>query len=145
MAHRIPHAAGCVVVRNTSTQPLFLLILDQYGHWTFPKGHLDDGESSPAAAVREVHEETGITGELGAHITTIYYDVTKKGRTFRKQVDWYILYTDQTEVIPQAEEGIHEYAWMSADATEQHLGYPALVEVFGLARTLIAQPPQSDD
>jgi hypothetical protein len=74
---------------------------------------------------------------LGAHITTIYYDVTKKGRTFRKQVDWYLLITTQTTVTPQAEEGIHEYAWLPADAVESHLGYPALIEVFRQAQPLI--------
>ncbi len=138
MAHRIPHAAGCVIVRQSDTQLLFLLIRDQYGHWTFPKGHLDDGETSEHAAVREVLEETGVTGELGPHITTIYYDVTKKDRTFRKQVDWYILYTQQVAVSPQAEEGIYEYAWLPASLVSQRLGYSALVDVFSLAQPLIS-------
>lgn len=137
MPHRVPHAAGCVIVRNTDTQPLFLVIRDQYGHWTFPKGHLDDGESSTDAAVREVFEETGITGALGPAITTIFYDVTKKGRTFRKQVDWYILFTEQQHVTPQAEEGIYEYAWLNAHDVTQQLGYPALNDVFALALPLI--------
>lgn len=133
MPHRVPHAAGCVIVRHSESQPLFLLIRDQYGQWTFPKGHLDEGETSPEAAVREVHEETGITGSLGPHITTIYYDVTKKGRTFRKRVDWYLLITSQIIVTPQAEEGIHEYVWLPATAVESYLGYPALIDVFRIA------------
>lgn len=137
MPHRVPHAAGCVIVRFAEAQPLFLLIRDQYGHWTFPKGHLDEGETSRDAAVREVREETGVIGTLGSHITTIYYDVTKKGQTFRKQVDWYVLITAQTTVTPQAEEGIYEYAWLPADDVESHLGYPALIEVFRLTRPLI--------
>ena len=137
MPDRIPHAAGCVIVRKSEAQPLFLLILDQYGNWTFPKGHLDEGETSQTAAIREVLEETGISGVLGAHITTIYYDVTKKDRTFRKQVDWYILYTDQHHVTPQADEGIHEYAWLTAEAVYARLGYPALVDVFTLAQPLV--------
>lgn len=139
MAHRVPHAAGCVIVRLSDAQPLFLLIRDQYGQWTFPKGHLDEGETSQHAAVREVHEETGVVGTLGPLITTIYYDVTKKGRTFRKRVDWYVLITDQTTVTPQADEGIYEYAWLSADAVEAHLGYPALIDVFRLAQPLITK------
>ena len=138
MPHRIPHAAGCVIVRHSEAQPLFLLICDQYGQWTFPKGHLDAGETSAQAAVREVFEETGIRGLLGPLITTIFYDVTKKGRIFRKQVDWYLLTTEQIDVTPQASEGIYEYAWVTAETVEQRLGYPALVEVFGLARALLA-------
>jgi 8-oxo-dGTP pyrophosphatase MutT (NUDIX family) len=137
MSHRVPHAAGCVIVRYQDEQPLILIIRDQYGHWTFPKGHLDEGETSEAAAVREVYEETGVIGALGAHITTIYYDVTKKGRSFRKQVDWYLLVTTQQDVTPQAEEGIHEYDWLPASAVESRLGYPALIEVFRLAQSLM--------
>lgn len=138
MAQRIPHAAGCIVVRTHDNQPLFLVIRDQYGCWTFPKGHLESGETSQHAAIREVFEETGIRGELGPHITTIFYDVIKKGQTVRKQVDWYLLSTTQIEVNLQAEEGIHEYAWLTDGAVEERLGYPALIPVFQLARSFLA-------
>lgn len=52
--------AGCiafhgdgVVVRRTSS-----------GHWVFPKGHLEPGETEAAAAVREMVEETGLEVEI---------------------------------------------------------------------------------
>ena len=32
--------------------------------WGYPKGHLEEGESPSAAAVREVNEETGFVVEL---------------------------------------------------------------------------------
>lgn len=137
MAQRIPHAAGCIVVRTHDHHHLFLVIRDQYGCWTFPKGHLESGESSQDAAIREVYEETGIRGELGPHVTTIFYDVIKKGQTVRKQVDWYLLSTTQTDVNLQADEGIHESAWLTAGMVEEYLGYPALIPVFQLARTLL--------
>ena len=73
-----PHAAGCVVFTSCDTHLRVLIILDQYGKWTFPKGHLEPGERAPDAAIREVFEETGITGQLGAFIDTIHYDVVNK-------------------------------------------------------------------
>ena len=38
-----------------------LLIRDPYGKWGLPKGHVENGESSREAALREVREETGLT------------------------------------------------------------------------------------
>ena len=37
---------------------------DLEGWWGYPKGHLEEGESPSAAAVREVNEETGFVVEL---------------------------------------------------------------------------------
>ena len=60
-----PHAAGVVVVcaREGDCEPLFLLLCDaRTSEWTPPKGHLsrEDGGDAAAAALRELHEETGI-------------------------------------------------------------------------------------
>ena len=50
-------SAGGVVFRVENGQPLFLLIRDSYGHWGFPKGHLERGERAEAAALRETRLE----------------------------------------------------------------------------------------
>lgn len=44
-------------------------------HWTLPGGGLDFGEHPQAAALRELHEETGYTGELDAllHVETEHF------------------------------------------------------------------------
>ena len=36
------------------------------GHWTIPKGEVEPGEDLLAAAIREVHEETGIAVNPGS-------------------------------------------------------------------------------
>ncbi|MFM7678140.1 MAG: NUDIX hydrolase [Roseiflexaceae bacterium] len=119
-----PHAAGCVVFTSCDGHLCVLIILDQYGKWTFPKGHLEPGERAPDAAIREVFEETGITGQLGAFIDTIHYDViNKRGEIVRKQVDFFVMTTSQTILTLQADEGIHAYQWLSPAVAVNLIGY----------------------
>ena len=54
-------AAGGVVVRDGQVA---LVHRPRYDDWTLPKGKLDPGESFEEAAVREVHEETGVRARL---------------------------------------------------------------------------------
>jgi 8-oxo-dGTP pyrophosphatase MutT (NUDIX family) len=53
---------GQVLVRRTPT-----------GHYLFPKGHVEPGETLQQAAEREVEEETGIRGSAGRHVGFIAY------------------------------------------------------------------------
>ena len=41
--------------------------------WLLPKGLIEAGEKPEQAALREVHEETGIKGQLIAPVETIEY------------------------------------------------------------------------
>jgi 8-oxo-dGTP pyrophosphatase MutT (NUDIX family) len=52
-------SCGVVVVRR-APDGWKTLMLRAYRNWDFPKGMREDGETSLAAAVREVGEETGI-------------------------------------------------------------------------------------
>ena len=133
MRDTAPHAAGCVIFNATPDGPRILLIFDQYGQWTFPKGHLEASETSAAAAIREVYEETGIQGELGALVQTIYYDVVKKGRTLRKQVDFFVMHTTQHTVTLQASEGISDYRWGDATTAMTLLSYDQMKAVLTAA------------
>ncbi len=47
---------GCVIIDNEKV----LLIQQNEGHWGFPKGHVEFGESEVETAIREVKEETNI-------------------------------------------------------------------------------------
>lgn len=52
------NSAGAAVFRMKNGQPEVLVI--RSGHkWSFPKGHVEPGETEESAALREVQEETG--------------------------------------------------------------------------------------
>ncbi len=69
-------AAGCVVRHDGQ---IAVIHRPRYDDWSLPKGKLDPGEDFEAAAVREVQEEIGVHGRLGAELpSTTYTD--NKGR-----------------------------------------------------------------
>ena len=53
-------SVGGVVYREENDIKLFLLLHYESGHWDFPKGHVEEGESDIETLKREVSEETGI-------------------------------------------------------------------------------------
>lgn len=54
-------SAGFVLYSMDGGVRKYLLLRHRYGgHWGFPKGHIEAGESEVEAALRETREETGI-------------------------------------------------------------------------------------
>ncbi len=55
-------SVGAVVfrrVRNGGIQ--YLMIQYRHGHWEFPRGHMEEGETEEETMYREIREETGLT------------------------------------------------------------------------------------
>lgn len=63
------------------------------GHleWCLPKGHIEKGETPEETAVREVHEETGILGQVTDSIATIDYWFTGNNQRVHKLVHHFVL------------------------------------------------------
>lgn len=63
------------------------------GHleWCLPKGHIERGETPEETAVREVHEETGILGQVTDSIATIDYWFTGTNQRVHKLVHHFVL------------------------------------------------------
>ncbi len=134
---KIRRAAGAVVYRSSGDTPLILLILDQYGRWTLPKGHLEPGESEETAARREVLEETAVDGELGLLVERIAYTVFKNGVPRAKQVAFFLLRATSDQATPQAEEGIAAAEWFAPAAALERIGYPQVRAVLERAIAML--------
>ena len=81
-------AGGLVVLASR-----ILLISTQNGRrWQLPKGHIEEGETAEQAALREVREETGVTGRMLAPLSEVEYWFVEKGtRRVHKRVDYFLL------------------------------------------------------
>lgn len=61
MKGKIEKSFGVIPVFKQENNFTFCLIRHTEGHWGFPKGHQDIGESEQETATRELQEETGIS------------------------------------------------------------------------------------
>src|SRR5882672_11199642 len=65
-ASRFEFSAGGVARDGDRVLMIRVQTLEGKEIWTFPKGHLEPGETAEQAAVREVEEETGYRCEITA-------------------------------------------------------------------------------
>jgi len=114
-------SAGGVVVRRFDGEPRILLILDPYGKWALPKGHLEGEEGAREAAEREVREETGLRNvSVGPEVDRATWSFRREGTTVRKVCTYYLMASDGGKARPEVSEGITECEWLSpAEAVER--------------------------
>jgi 8-oxo-dGTP pyrophosphatase MutT (NUDIX family) len=134
-------SAGGVVVRIDDGRPLYLLIRDSYRNWGFPKGHLENGETADAAAVREVEEETGLSGlRLRGAIETIDWYFRFRGRLIHKVCHFYLMETESAVTSPQRAEGITACRWEPYERASTLVSYENARAVLRRAHDLVSAP-----
>ena len=119
------------------------LLLDYGKHWDYPKGHLEDGESSWQAAVRELREETGIrqvdrVTRFQRDMHYVFYS-PRKGR-IHKTVTYFLGRTRTEEVKISDEHTGH--AWMSYEDAMERLTYENARELLRAAHDALQNHPR---
>lgn len=120
-----PHSAGGIVI-NAHRQVAIVNQGDDF--WSLPKGHLRPGESSLAAARREIYEETGLTGlrlieKLGSYQRPEIKD-GKEDPASLKTITLYLFTTAQQALRP-AEAATVDAEWIELDKLSASLSHPA--------------------
>lgn len=107
---KIIQAAGGIV-QNDKKEILFI---HRLGKWDLPKGKIEKGEKEEECAIREVTEETGVTGlRLKKKIGETYHVYDEFGKHFLKISHWYhMTCSSKQKLLPQTEEHITEIKWV---------------------------------
>ncbi len=88
------------------------------GHRSFPKGHVEAGESERQTAEREVHEETNIRIHIHEKFRHNVFYSPMPG--VKKEVVYFLAYSKYTNAIPHEGE-ISEVEWVPLKVAESYL------------------------
>ncbi len=102
---------------------VLLIHRPRYGDWSWPKGKLDEGETTPECAVRETFEEVGLQVELGIPLATITYPVGSGD----KIVQYWAAGTRWLTPEPDGKE-VDRVQWVSPKKARSLLSNPSDVE-----------------
>ena len=133
-------SAGAVVFYMEGTaEPEYLLLHYTAGHWDFPKGNIEAGESEKQAAIREIREETGITDIefLDSFRMKIEYKYRHGRRLVQKEVVLFLAQT-HTRQVTISHEHIG-FAWKKFDDAMQQLTYRNAKNLLSAAKEYLQQ------
>lgn len=115
-------SCGAVIFRKTEVDGWCVLLIrhNKGHHVSFPKGHVEPGETESQTAEREIMEETGIRVKVDRRFRAENrYNIRPDTQ---KLVVVFAAVTDQAEITPQPEE-IAEAVWVPLVQADQRLTY----------------------
>lgn len=128
-------SCGAVVFRRLGDELRVLLVKNRNGkYWSFPKGHIEEGENEIETAKREILEETGLN-------VIIYNDFRETGiyrpygRTTKKVV-FFLAESSQSNVHIQLGE-IDDFEWVSFSRAKEVCRYENDIRVLEKAQNYI--------
>lgn len=134
-------SAGGVAYRKAGPDiEIALIKTASEGRWQLPKGLIDPGETSEAAALREVHEEAGIECRIAVPLDEIEYwffasyDGVRK--RYHKKVRFFLMeYLDGS--VDDHDDEVAQALWVSIEDAGELLAFQSEKELVEKARSLI--------
>jgi 8-oxo-dGTP pyrophosphatase MutT (NUDIX family) len=132
----IPASGG--LVKNESDSFLFI---NRLGHWDLPKGKIEKRETPEIAAIREVGEECGLSGQRiirqldsTFHIYRSPY-LNYPDNLVLKETKWFLMHYSGNEIpVPEREEDIEDVRWFTRSEFDE-----VLTNTYSSLRDLLAK------
>ena len=104
-------SGGAVVTLRDGVAHVAMIATRGRSRWGLPKGAVTKGETSEAAALREVQEETGLEATIVKQLDTIEYFFRAGDSLIRKRVDFYLMRHTGGTMTPQLSE-VDDVEWV---------------------------------
>lgn len=133
-------AGGVAFRKRDGRVEVALISVGEDNRWQLPKGLVDKGESTEAAAIREVREEAGIETEVVERIDKVEYwyfwkEDAKRVR-YHKFVYFYLLRYKSGDVRDHDRE-VNEARWVEIDDAIEMLAFDSEKKIVEKAKRLI--------
>lgn len=134
-------SCGGIIIRRGLGECEYLLVFNQKpgekGHWGFPKGHVEDGETELMTARREIFEETSLSPEYidGFRAVSSY---SPKAEVDKDAV--YFLFKDRGEEVSLQESEVSDFIWADFDTAAKTLDYD--LTLLKEARSFVDENPE---
>lgn len=128
-------SCGAIVFRKYHGNTELLLIKHSAGgNWSFPKGHMESGETEQQTALREVKEETHIDVELDPSFREVVTFSPK--RDVKKDVIYFLGRAKNFDYIPRQGE-IAQIKWVEINLSHSFLNYDNDKQLVNKAKPII--------
>jgi 8-oxo-dGTP diphosphatase len=135
-------SAGGVVVKDGKLLMIKVKTLSGKFVWTFPKGHIEEGETKEIAAIREVEEETGIKAKIKDFIGDFtYYFKDRDGTVVKKTVYWYLMEPEDSSE-PKISDEIVDVRWIDLKEAEDIVSYDSDKKILSIIRQKFIKQPE---
>lgn len=103
-------SCGAVVYSVANNEQKYLIVQMQLGHYGFPKGHVESGETEIQTALREIREETRLSVSIDTRFRESVEYSPYEG--CMKEVVFFIASASDVETHRQVEE-IRDIQWLA--------------------------------
>lgn len=146
----VEKSAGAVVFYRAPAGKIeYLLLKHRAGHWAFPKGLIEKGETPEEAAKREIKEETGIGDfemtsgfkETEKYFFKVKYDYQikergwKRGKGVLKFVTYFLAQAKAKKVELSYEH--EDFAWLGFNEAIEKITYKVAKEILQKANDFL--------
>jgi N utilization substance protein B len=108
----IERKAGGVVYAKDGETVYVALVHDVFGHWTLPKGGVEDAETPEQGVVREIKQELGLDTRVQQSLGENEYVASNPERgKVRKHVSYFLLESAFSDIVLEEKGGLDDARW----------------------------------